>query len=212
MSDTTATDGRVIGERAQQTRRRILDATAALLRDQGALDVKAKDVAREVGTSPATFYQYFADVEDAIFALALELPEKVAPIQTQFESDWSGSAGLDLARQAVSDYTDFWDENAAVLRVLLLRADERDERFRQVRRDYNAPFMTAMVAKVRSAQDVGRIAGAIDAEATAGAMLAALDRLPNYREGFEKRGTSREAMIETVARLLHSSLTGEPLS
>ena len=209
MSDTTATDGRVIGERALQTRRRILDATAALLREQGALDVKAMDVAREVGTSPATFYQYFADVEDAIFALALELPEKVAPIQTQFERDWSGPAGLDLARQAVSDYTDFWDENAAVLRVLLLRADERDERFRQVRRDYNAPFMTA---KVRSAQDVGRIAGAIDAEATAGAMLAALDRLPNYREGFEKRGTSREAMIETVARLLHSSLTGEPLS
>ena len=112
----------------------------------------------------------------------------------------------------MSDYTDFWDENAAVLRVLLLRADERDERFRQVRRDYNAPFMTAMVAKVRSAQDAGRIAKAIDAEATAGAMLAALDRLPNYREGFEKRGTSREAMIETVARLLHSSLTGEPLS
>jgi AcrR family transcriptional regulator len=170
------------------------------------------DVAREVGTSPATFYQYFADVEDAIFALALELPEKVAPIQTQFESDWSGPAGLDLARQAVSDYTDFWDENAAVLRVLLLRADERDERFRQVRRDYNAPFLTAMVAKVHVAQDAGKIAEAIDAEATAGAMLAALDRLPNYREGFEKRGTTREAMIETVARLLHSSLTGEPLS
>ena len=212
MSDTTATDGRVIGERALQTRRRILEATAALLRDQGALDVKAMDVAREVGTSPATFYQYFADVEDAIFALALELPEKVAPIQMQFESDWSGPAGLDLARQAVSDYTDFWDENAAVLRVLLLRADERDERFRQVRRDYNAPFMTAMVAKVRIAQDSGKIADAIDAEATAGAMLAALDRLPNYREGFVKRGTSREAMIETVARLLHSSLTGEPLS
>jgi hypothetical protein len=144
--------------------------------------------------------------------LALELPEKVAPIQMQFESDWSGPLGLDLARQAVSDYTDFWDENAAVLRVLLLRADERDERFRQVRRDYNAPFMTAMVAKVRAAQDAGRIADAIDAEATAGAMLAALDRLPNYREGFEKRGTTREAMIETVARLLHSSLTGEPLS
>ena len=34
MSDTTATDGRVIGERALQTRRRILEATAALLRDQ----------------------------------------------------------------------------------------------------------------------------------------------------------------------------------
>lgn len=215
MSDTTATDGRIIGERAQQTRRRILDATASLLRQQGALDLKVMDVAREVGTSPATFYQYFSDVEDAIYALSTEMIEKVVPIHAQLSQDWSDSdeaSGLDLARRLVSDYTDFWDENGAVLRIMLLRADERDERFRQVRRDYNAPFMSAMVAKVRAAQDAGRLTGALDAEATAGAMLAALDRLPNYREGFEKRGTSREAMIETVARLLYSSLTGEPLS
>jgi AcrR family transcriptional regulator len=210
MSDTTATDGRVIGERAQQTRRRILDTTASLLRENGALDLKVMDVAREVGTSPATFYQYFSDVEDAIYALSTEMIEKVHPIHVQMEADWN-EAGLDHARRLVSDYTDFWDANGAVLRIMLLRADERDERFRQVRRDYNAPFMTAMVAKVRTAQDAGRLT-AIDAEATAGAMLAALDRLPNYREGFEKRGTSREAMIETVAQLLYSSLTGEPLS
>ena len=50
-----------------------------------------------------------------------------------------------------------------------------------------------------------------DAEATAGAVLAALDRLPNYRQNFEKRGTSRDAMIETVARLAHTALTGQPL-
>ena len=213
MSDTTATDGRVIGERAQQTRRRILDTTASLLRENGALDLKVMDVAREVGTSPATFYQYFSDVEDAIYALSTEMIEKVASIHEQMEADWNhGEPGIDHARQLVSDYTDFWDENGAVLRIMLLRADERDERFRQVRRDYNAPFMTAMVSKVRAAQEVGRLTTALDAEATAGAMLAALDRLPNYREGFEKRGTSREAMIETVARLLYSSLTGEPLS
>lgn len=212
MSDTTATDGRVIGERAQQTRRRILDTTASLLRENGALDLKVMDVAREVGTSPATFYQYFSDVEDAIYALSTEMIEKVHPIHVQMEADWNeGEHGLDHARRLVSDYTDFWDANGAVLRIMLLRADERDERFRQVRRDYNAPFMTAMVAKVRAAQNAGRLT-AIDAEATAGAMLAALDRLPNYREGFEKRGTTREAMIETVAQLLYSSLTGEPLS
>jgi len=211
MNDTTATDGRIIGERAQQTRRRILDATAALLQQQGALDLKVMDVAREVGTSPATFYQYFSDVEDAIYALSTEMIEKVAPIHAQLAQDWTDD-GLDHARRLVSDYTDFWDTNGAVLRIMLLRADERDERFRQVRRDYNAPFMTAMVAKVRLAQNSGRLSTSLDAEATAGAMLAALDRLPNYREGFEKRGTSREAMIETVARLLYSSLTGDPLS
>jgi AcrR family transcriptional regulator len=212
LDDVIATDGRVIGRRAIQTRRRILDTTAALLREHGALDVKVIDVAREVGTSPATFYQYFADVEDAVFALASELPEKVSSIQVQFDSDWSGEQGLDRARRAVSDYLDFWDENGAILRIVLLRADERDERFRHVRRVYNAPFMTAMVAKVRVAQESGRLTQSLDAEATAGAMLAALDRLPNYREGFERRGTTRDAMVETMARLLHASLNGEPLN
>lgn len=213
MRDTTATDGRVIGERALLTRRRILDSTATLLREQGALDLKAMDVAREVGTSPATFYQYFSDVEDAICALSVELVEKVAPVQEQLAGEWGdGASGLEGARAVVSAYTDFWDENGAVLRIMLLRADEGDERFRQIRRDYNAPFMTAMVAKVRAAQAAGRLTGELDAEATAGAMLAALDRLPNYREGFERRGTSRAAMIETVARLLHASLTGAPLA
>ncbi len=48
----------------------------------------------------------------------------------------------------------------------------------------------------------------MDAEATAGAMLAVLDRLPSYRESFERRGTSREAMVETVAQVLHLGLTG----
>jgi AcrR family transcriptional regulator len=208
----TATDGRVIGRRAIQTRRRILDSTAALLREQGALDLKVIDVAREVGTSPATFYQYFADVEDAILALAADLVTEVAPISAQLDEDWSGDDGLDRARRFVSDYTTFWDDHGAVLRIMLLRADEREERFRQVRRDYNAPFMTSMVAKVGTAQAAGRLVPELDAEATAGAMLAVLDRLPNYRANFEKRGTTRAAMIETVARLCHSALTGSPLT
>ena len=77
---------------------------------------------------------------------------------------------------------------------------------------YSEPFMAAMVAKVRAAQDARRLAPQLDAEATAGAVLAALDRLPNYRQNFEKRGTSRDAMIETVARLAHTALTGHSLA
>ena len=213
VDDVVATDGRVIGQRAQQTRRRLLDATAVLLRDHGAFDVKVIDVAREIGTSPATFYQYFTDVEDAVHALALELLDQVVSIQSQLAEDWSVADGLDRARAVVSDYLDFWDEHGAVLRIMLLRADEGDERFRQLRRDYNAPFMSAMAAKVRDAQSAGRVSSSLDPEATAGAMLAAMDRLPNYRQGFEKRGTSREALIETVAVLLAMTLIGgEPFT
>jgi hypothetical protein len=126
--------------------------------------------------------------------------------------DWSGADGLDRAREFVAAYTRFWDDNGPVLRILMLRADDRDERFRTVRRAYSEPFMVAMVTKVHQAQAAGQLAAALDAEATAGAVLAALDRLPNYRQNFEKRGTSRDAMIETVARLAHTVLTGHALA
>ena len=203
-----ATDGRVIGRRAIQTRRRILDATAALLREQGALDLKVIDVAREVGTSPATFYQYFADVEDAILCLAGELVERVPEFSGRIDATWTEPGGLDRARALVDDYIRFWDDNGAVLRIMHLRADERDKPFQRIRVAYNEQFMTAMVALVRRAQADRRLPAVMDPEAAAGAMLAVLDRVPSYRESFERRGTSREAMVETIARILYGTLTG----
>jgi hypothetical protein len=67
-----------------------------------------------------------------------------------------------------------------------------------------------MVAKVEQAQADGRLPLDMEPFATAGAMLAALDRLTSFRETFERRGTSRTAMVATVARILHTALTGAP--
>jgi AcrR family transcriptional regulator len=203
-----ATDGRVIGRRAIQTRRRILDATDALLRRQGALDLKVIDVAREVGTSPATFYQYFADVEAAILALATEAVAGAEAFSERFATDWTGPDGIDQARTLVSAYMDFWGQHQAVLRIMHLRADEGDPRFRAVRRSYNEPLLAAMVVKVAEAQAAGRLPLDLEPFATAGAMLAALDRLTSFRQTFERRGTSRAAMVATVGRILHTALTG----
>ena len=72
-----ASDGRVIGARAHRTRRRLLDATAKLLEERGALGLRVVDITREVGTSPATFYQYFPDVEEAILVLADEATDDI---------------------------------------------------------------------------------------------------------------------------------------
>ncbi len=64
------TDGRVPGERGRQTRQRLLDATVELLATTSWRSVKVTDIARQAQTSPATFYQYFANVEQAIQVLA----------------------------------------------------------------------------------------------------------------------------------------------
>jgi hypothetical protein len=61
---------------------------------------------------------------------------------------------------------------------------------------------------VEASQAAGRLPGELDPFATAAAMLAVLDRLTSFRQTFERRGTSRGAMVETVARILHTALTG----
>ena len=63
--DLRAADGRVPGRRGRATRQRLLERTREMLETTGYRDLKVIDIAREAGTSPATFYQYFADVEAA---------------------------------------------------------------------------------------------------------------------------------------------------
>ena len=99
-----AADGRVPGRRGQATRQRLLDCTAAMLRTTSYRDLKVVDIAREAGTSPATFYQYFPDVESAILVLADEM---VAAGVEQFadvvvRNHWRGKSGYEGA-EALAD-------------------------------------------------------------------------------------------------------------
>src|SRR5271163_2902461 len=70
--DVAATDGRVPGQRGMATRRRLLLATVELLSSTPWRSVKVIDIARSAGTAPATFYQYFENVEQSIGVLAEE--------------------------------------------------------------------------------------------------------------------------------------------
>ncbi|HZP27890.1 MAG TPA: TetR/AcrR family transcriptional regulator, partial [Acidimicrobiia bacterium] len=79
-AEPIALDGRSLGKRGAQTRRRLLDATARLLESHGVRDLRVVDIARAVGTSPATFYQYFRDVAEAVLVVAEEVGEDLAPI------------------------------------------------------------------------------------------------------------------------------------
>jgi AcrR family transcriptional regulator len=112
-----ATDGRVIGSRASQTRHKLLDSTKKLLAEQGVLELKVVDITREVRTSPATFYQYFGDVNDAILALADDAAEDMAPLVALLAAPWTDDEALDRAREFTSAFIDYWIANQAVLRA-----------------------------------------------------------------------------------------------
>jgi AcrR family transcriptional regulator len=203
-----ASDGRVIGERAQRTRRRLLDATAALLAERGALGLRVVDITRSVGTSPATFYQYFSDVEEAILVLADEATDDIEGLRPYLTATWDEQSGLGHARDFVAEFMDYWDRNRVILRVRDLRAEEGDQRFWAVRQRGYSVVVPALTAKVEEGQAAGRIARDLNSYAAASAAMAMMERLVTYQSQFKRRGVSKDAMTATLAAILHETVTG----
>src|SRR5437588_12986728 len=88
-----AIDGRPLGRRAQQTRRRLLDATGELLESHSIRELRVVEIARKVGTSPATFYQYFRSVDEAVLVLAEELADELSPLVQLLDRSLNGRGG-----------------------------------------------------------------------------------------------------------------------
>jgi len=201
-------DGRVLGTRAEGTRTRLLEATAKLLNEQGVLELKIVDITREIGSSPATFYQYFVDVDAALLALADEATQDEGPLLAYLENGWDGADGLIHAGEFVDAYTRYWDDHNAVLRVRNLKAEEGDPAFRESRSKAHLFVIATMSKMVEEAQADGRLPKTINPFVTATAMIAIIERLLPYRNEIARRGATSEAVRDTIAVLLYRSLTG----
>jgi AcrR family transcriptional regulator len=203
-----AIDGRQLGRRAQQTRRRLLDATQALLETRSIRDVRVVDIARAVGASPATFYQYFADVESAVLVLADEVADELDPIAHMLDEPWRGKAGLDAARAMVDSFVSYWDRYRAILRVRNLASEEGDARFREVRIRTLSRITDRLRKQIVDAQEAGRVAAEVQPYAAAAGLVAMLERMAAYHVNIEDRGLSRDDLVETLARVIHGTVTG----
>jgi AcrR family transcriptional regulator len=209
-SEVVAADGRVIGERALATRRRLLDATESLLERDGVRDLKVVDITREVGSAPATFYQYFADIDAAILALADDATADSRDMIELLDPAWSTPDDIARARTFLDAYVTHWRARHAALRIANLRADEGDERFRKSRVNAYLVLLDRMIDIVTAAQGAGRIDPSLDAYSVAVATQAMLERLMSYETSPRSRKARRRLDIDSIARLLFQSLTGYP--
>ena len=207
-TDPVAIDGRPLGVRAQATRRRLLDATTKLLETEGILDLKVVDVARQVGTSPATFYQYFGNVEEAVLALSEEVGNQVLELVPLVDQPWRGARALELSRELVAGFIKMWDTHRAVLRTRNLAAQEGDVRFRQLRNRQLSNITDRLAERVAENKAAGRVAPEIDPYAAGSSMVAMMERMAAYHYEIEGRGVNPPDMVETVARIVYQTVTG----
>ncbi len=202
-----ATDagGRPLGPRALRTRGKLLEATEALLAERSVREVSVVEIARRAGTSPATFYQYFADVEEATLELARAAAEEVPAILEPLAADWRAAGGLDAARTLVDAFVRHWDRHHAALLFRNVAAEQGDRRFRRVRIQALHPVLNELARKVEASNQSDEHLNPV---ASAAALAAILERLAAYHQELEVLGVSREQLVETCARILHQVVTG----
>ena len=206
-----AADGRVPGRRGRATRQRLLECTREMLTTTSYRDVKVIDIAREAGTSPATFYQYFADVEGAILVLAEEMAQegqRLTAIIT--DGAWSGDDAFATSLALVDAFLELWDRHRPVLRVMDLATDEGDHRFQKIRVRLLNDITKALADVTRRAQADGGVPKDLDPMAVAGTLVSMLAHTAAHHYGFEFWGIRTAQLRTTMARQVSWGVTGHP--
>lgn len=182
-----------------------------MLRTTSYRDLKVVDIAREAGTSPATFYQYFPDVEAAMFVLAEEMvAEGVETFgRLTATTTWDGLEGYEGVEELAKGILRFWEENQAVLRVVDLATDEGDERFMTIRTRLLNDLNNTLAAAAREHQEAGGGRPGADSNAIGGVLVAMLAHVAAHRQGFEFWGVQARDLRRTMADIIFWSVTGE---
>jgi AcrR family transcriptional regulator len=207
--DLRAADGRVPGRRGRATRQRLLGCTAEMLRTSSYRSLKVIDIAREAGTSPATFYQYFADVEDAILVLAQEMAlDSERLVRIVGEGNWQGRAGYRTALALTDAFFAFWDQHRPVIRVVDLGAEEGDRRFRKIHLELLNNMTVQLAETIKGIQAEERNLG-VDPMAQAGMLVATLANVAAHQHSFEAWGIRAADVRISVARQIFWGVTAQ---
>ncbi|MFF8832472.1 TetR family transcriptional regulator [Streptomyces sp. NPDC015131] len=202
-------DGRVAGRRGQATRQKLLDCLSEMLSSSPYRDVKVIDVARKAGTSPATFYQYFPDVEGAVLEIAEEMAKEGAGL-TELVSGrtWVGKAAWQASEELVEGFLDFWRKNDAILRVIDLGAAEGDKRFYKIRMKILNSVTNSLTDAVKELQSRNKVDKDVNPAAMAGSLVAMLAAVASHQKGFQTWGVKAGELRPNLALLVHLGITG----
>lgn len=200
-----AVDGRVPGRRGLATRARLIECTTDLLAKTATRDLRVTDITRAAGTSPATFYQYFDDLESVLVAVAERTVEEGRQLSALIAGrPWKGGAGVRSAAALVDGFLEFWVSHRPALRVMDLLASEGDKRFRRLRVVMLNDMTKALAAEIKELQP----AGDIDPMAMAGALVGMLPHLVAHQSGFEAWDIPFAHVREAMIRLIYWGVNG----
>jgi AcrR family transcriptional regulator len=183
-----------------------LECTVELLGTTPYRDLKVTDITRAAGTSPATFYQYFVDLETVLLAVAEQTAEDGQRlVELIAGQQWKGAAGVSSAERLVDGFIEFWRSHRPTLRVLDLLSTEGDRRFRHLRVVMLNGMTKALAAEIAAVQ--GR-SPEVDPMAMAGSLIGMLPQMAGHQGGFEAWDISFADVRAAMIRLIYWGVNG----
>lgn len=203
----TNKQGQALGEKGAATKKRLMEAARLLLKTQSPMQLTTVAIAKKAKTSSATFYMYFDDVKDIMYALAETAGEDTAEIYAVLDEPWDASvAEVAHARRFVDAICAAWERHRAVLSYRNLEADRGDSRFAQLRTRYFHPIVERMGNLILAAYPPGSEPRKGDAYAEASVIYAGLERAaaadPKALEKLWGVNRHKDALARIIAHIL----------
>ena len=202
--------GQTLGRKGLETRQRLMSATRRLLYTHPLPDITAVAIAKAASTSSASFYMYFDDVQDVLYALSLDAGEEMAEVARLLESPWDPARYEEEALRIVESLNQVWSRHREVLRYRNLEADRGDPRFEELRMNTYIPFIERFAQLILAVHPAngGRKKGDAYAEATV--LHAAMERLAALDPVVMERGLGAKRVNSAIARIIVQTLVGQP--
>jgi len=144
----TNQQGQTLGRKGMQTRQNLMSAARRLLDVYSPVELTAVSIAKEAGTSSASFYMYFEDIRDILYALAIDAGADMATLQEIVDQPWVPETVLEHSTRLVERFTAIWQAHRQVLRFRNLEADRGDPRFEALRMNTYVPFIDKVARQI----------------------------------------------------------------
>jgi AcrR family transcriptional regulator len=192
---------RELRARGKLTRRNLLDAGGQVFAAKGYFATRVDDIVKVARTSHGTFYLYFANKEDLFRALAGEVADAMRELAERMAPLRPGPAGKAELRAWIAQLSDLYEHYGPVIRAWT-EAEIGGSEFGRLGTDVLSQFTRVLyrrIAEVAPAE--------LDAGVASLTLVAMLERLNYYVLSHQVR-VERDAMIDTLARVMHASLFG----
>jgi AcrR family transcriptional regulator len=178
----------------EETRRQILDAAQAFLRERSFRELSVDALMARTGHTRTVFYRHFDDIPSLVLALMAEVGAELVEVAESWAQ--TDRVGPDVARERLASFVDFYVRHGRLVRAVAEAAHHDDA----VERAYSGmieSFIALTATAIQTRVESGELAP-LDGPEVARALVWMLNGYLDDTLGREGATIEPERVLETV--------------